>query len=101
MNGLFRKKVLRNSFKEAPDYVIGLNGEQIRYGDNVVCSYDGTAYGIGVVQTVDPINQVADVRLYPWLSPDWDGETYTFPSSWLSLDYEYEKWKECHGIVTR
>lgn len=97
--GLFRKKVLRNRFREAPDFIVGQNGERIRSGDNVVCSHNDTAYGIGVVKMVDPLDQIAVVRLYPWLSPDWDGEVHTFPSSWLSLDYEYEKWRECHGIV--
>lgn len=72
-----------------PDFVVGQNGNHIRTGDDVVVSKDSTAYGVGVVQHIEPAKQIVVVRLYPWLSPDWDGETYTFPASWVSLDHEY------------
>ena len=72
-----------------PDFVVGQDGERIRAGNDVIVSKGDTAYGIGVVLHIEPVEQTAIVRLYPWLSPDWDGETYTFPASWVSLDHEY------------
>lgn len=75
-----------------PDFVVDKGGLRIHAGDNVICGKEGVGYyGIGVVQRVYPANQLATVRLYPWLSPGWDGETYNFPASWLELDLDYEK----------
>lgn len=72
-----------------PDFVVGQDGERIRAGNDVIVSKGDTAYGIGVVLHIEPAQQIAIVRLYPWLSPDWDGEVHTFPASWVSLDHEY------------
>lgn len=78
--------------KVVPDFVVGKDCLRIQVGDNVICGKDGIGYyGIGVVKKVFPADQLATVRLYPWLSPGWDGETYVFPASWLELDLDYEK----------
>ena len=37
---------------------------------------------------IKPRRVRAYVRTRDW-TPDWDGETYTFPASWVSLDHEY------------
>lgn len=94
-------KTLRNLFTEAlampwkdvvPDFVIDKNGLRVYVGDNVICGKDNVGYyGVGVVRKVYPARQLATVRLYPWLSPGWDGEEYHFPASWLELDLDYEK----------
>lgn len=82
-------RTLSKSFKEAPDFIVGRDGERVRSGDYVVCGNGDVGLGIGTVQSVDPVDQMAVVRLFPWLSPEWDGETYSLPASWVTLDYEY------------
>lgn len=82
-------KTLSKPLKVAPDFVVGQDGCRVRAGDYVLCGNGDVGLGIGTVESVDPIKQMAVVRLFPWLSPEWDGETYTLPASWLELDYDY------------